>query len=168
MLQGRYSARGGQIKGRTATLMFCRNSRKNISGTIMIFRKKNFFLDLVKDWAIRISYMMLEILTVLRKTSDIIVDPLCDISPSLMQNMEFWTIVTEATPMLPPNASNNAKAELVCTSWNCKHFQLTGVNGMGLGLMCKLKAKQILDKAGVTSSQLSSDFEMIQQQHLYA
>jgi hypothetical protein len=33
MLQGRYSARGGQIKGRTATLMFCRNNRKNISGT---------------------------------------------------------------------------------------------------------------------------------------
>jgi hypothetical protein len=53
MLQGRYSARGGQIKGCTATLMFCRNNRKNICGTIMIFRKKNFFLDLVKDWAIR-------------------------------------------------------------------------------------------------------------------
>jgi hypothetical protein len=43
MLQGRYSARGGQIKGRTATLMFCRNNRKNISGTMMIFWKKKFF-----------------------------------------------------------------------------------------------------------------------------
>jgi hypothetical protein len=43
MLQGRYSARGGQIKGCTATFMFCRNIRKNISGTIMIFQKMNFF-----------------------------------------------------------------------------------------------------------------------------
>jgi hypothetical protein len=33
--------------------VFCRNNRRNISGTIMIFQKKNFFLDLVKDWAIR-------------------------------------------------------------------------------------------------------------------
>jgi hypothetical protein len=30
--------------------------------------------------------MMLKILTVFLKTSDIIVDPLCDISPSLMCN----------------------------------------------------------------------------------
>jgi hypothetical protein len=42
MLQGRYSARGGPIKGCTATLMFSRNNRKNISGTILVFRKKKF------------------------------------------------------------------------------------------------------------------------------
>jgi hypothetical protein len=42
MLQGRYSARGGLIKGCTATLMFSRNNRKNISGTILVFRKKKF------------------------------------------------------------------------------------------------------------------------------
>jgi hypothetical protein len=40
MLQGRYSATGGPIKGCTATLMFSRNNRKNISGTILVFRKK--------------------------------------------------------------------------------------------------------------------------------
>jgi hypothetical protein len=45
MLQGRSSARGGQMKRRTAALMFCRNNRKNISGSIIIFLeiKKNFW-----------------------------------------------------------------------------------------------------------------------------
>jgi hypothetical protein len=33
MLQGRSSARGGQMKGHTAALMFHRNNRKNISGS---------------------------------------------------------------------------------------------------------------------------------------
>jgi hypothetical protein len=37
MLQGRSSARGGQMKCRTAALMFCRNNRKNISGSIIVF-----------------------------------------------------------------------------------------------------------------------------------
>jgi hypothetical protein len=45
MLQGRSSARGGQMKGHTAALMFCRNNRKNISGSIIVFPeiKKNFW-----------------------------------------------------------------------------------------------------------------------------
>jgi hypothetical protein len=37
MLQGKYSATGGAIKGQTATLMFSTNNRKNISGSINFF-----------------------------------------------------------------------------------------------------------------------------------
>jgi hypothetical protein len=45
MLQGRSSARGGQMKGHTAALVFHRNNRKNISGSIIVFPeiKKNFW-----------------------------------------------------------------------------------------------------------------------------
>jgi hypothetical protein len=54
MLQGRSSARGGQMKGRTAALMFCRNNRKNISGSIIVFPEiKKTFLDLSGYWEIR-------------------------------------------------------------------------------------------------------------------
>jgi hypothetical protein len=52
MLQGRSSARGGQMKGCTAALMFNRNNRKNISGSIIVFPEKKF-LDLSSYWEIR-------------------------------------------------------------------------------------------------------------------
>jgi hypothetical protein len=53
MLQGRSSARGGQMKRRTAALMFCRNNRKNISGSIIVFPEIKKFLDLSGYWEIR-------------------------------------------------------------------------------------------------------------------
>jgi hypothetical protein len=37
MLQGKYSARGGPIKGRTATLMFSRNKQKKVPEVSFFF-----------------------------------------------------------------------------------------------------------------------------------
>jgi hypothetical protein len=48
MLQGKYSARGGPIKGRTATLMFSRNNQKNSSGSIIFFLEEFFFQNYPK------------------------------------------------------------------------------------------------------------------------
>jgi hypothetical protein len=67
----------------------------------------------------------------------------------------------QASSMLPACASNNAKADLVCASWNWKHFQLTGVNGVGLvGLISKSHAKKIVVNAGsscwMSANELSS------------
>jgi hypothetical protein len=53
MLQGRSSARGGQMKGCTAALMFRRNNRKNISRSIIVFMEIKKFLDLSGYWEIR-------------------------------------------------------------------------------------------------------------------
>jgi hypothetical protein len=55
MLQGRSSARGGQMKDRTAALMFHRNNRKNISRSKYhcFSRNKKKFLDLSGYWEIR-------------------------------------------------------------------------------------------------------------------
>jgi len=45
MLQGKYSATGGTIKGRTATLMFSTNNRKNISGSINFFPETKIYFQ---------------------------------------------------------------------------------------------------------------------------
>jgi hypothetical protein len=55
----------------------------------------------------------------------------------------------KASSTFPASASNNAKADLLCASWNWKYFQLIGVNGVGhVHLISKSHARKILDKAG--------------------
>jgi hypothetical protein len=48
MLQGRSSARGGQMKGCTAALMFCKNDRKNISRSIIFCLEIKTNLGLIR------------------------------------------------------------------------------------------------------------------------
>lgn len=68
---------------------------------------------------------------------------------SKLQQAQFWAVVKEVTTMLGVSASENSKVEAICSGWNRKHFDIAGVNGVGLiGLMSKAHAQKILRKSG--------------------